>query len=153
MAGTVKSAKIDNRTSRARLRPGRHWRAIIPGRAHLGYHRELGDREGRWILRKYKVSGEYRVEPLGQADDVREADGERVLSFEQAHANAVARLNAPKGKVSHLTVRQAMERYVEFKRSQGQSVADTMSRGNAIQRTLVFEGVKILQSHLDLQDM
>ena len=59
------------------------------------------------------------------------ADGERVLSFDQAHANAVAQLNAPKGKVNHLTVRQAMELYVEFKRSQGQSVADVMSRGTA----------------------
>jgi len=133
MAGTVKHAKIENPTSRARLRPGRgpHWRTIIPGRAHLGYQRRPGDKEGRWILRRYLGTGKYRIAPLGTADDVREADGERVLSFDQAHANAVAQLNAPKGKVSHLTVRQAMELYVEFKRSQGQSVADVMSRGTA----------------------
>jgi integrase len=129
MAGTVKSAKIDNRTSRTRLRPGRHWRAIIPGRAHLGYQRRSGDREGRWVLRHYLGTGRYRIAPLGTADDVHEADGERVLSFEQAHANAVAQLNAPKGKVSRITVRQAMDRYVEFKRSQGQSIDDVTSRG------------------------
>jgi len=130
MAGTVKSAKIDNRTSRARLKPGRHWRAIVAGRSHLGYQRRPGDKQGRWILRRYR-SGKYSIENLGVADDVREADGERVLSFDQAHANAVAQLNAPKGRVSNLTVRQAMDRYVEYKRNRGQSVADVMSRGTA----------------------
>jgi integrase len=131
MAGTVKSAKIDNRTSRARLKPGRHWRAIVAGRSHLGYQRRPGEREGRWILRRYLGTGKYRIAPLGTADDLREADGERVLTFDQAHANAVAQLNMPQGKVSRITVRQAMERYVEFKRSQGQSVDDVMSRGTA----------------------
>lgn len=130
MAGTVKPAKIENPTSRARLKPGRHWRAIITGKAHLGYARRPEDKEGRWILRRY-LGGKYRIAPIGTADDVRKADGERVLSFDQASASALAQLNAPKARVNNLTVRQAMDRYVGFKTSQGQSVADVMSRGTA----------------------
>jgi integrase len=129
MAGTVRTAKIDNPTSRKRLKPGRHWRAIIAGRAHLGYERRPG-KEARWLLRRY-VAGKYRVIALGIADDAREADGVSVLSYDQAFANATAQLGAhPKTKGS-LTVRAAMAHYVEHKENLGQSVADVLSRGNA----------------------
>jgi integrase len=132
MAGAVREAKIQTVTSRARLSCGRkcHWRTIITGRAHLGYQRWPKDREGRWILRTYS-GAKYRIQPLGSADDAEAADGERVLNFDQAHANAIARLNAPKGKITRMTVKQAVQAYTDFKRSQGQPTGDLQSRATA----------------------
>jgi integrase len=129
MAGTVRHAKLESRTARARLKRGRqpNWQAIVPGRAHLGYQRREGSSEGRWILRRY-VGSRYRTVALGRADDVAAADGARVLSFEQAEAKARAAVDAPAGALHRLTVRGALERYVEFKRSEGQSVRDLVSR-------------------------
>ena len=100
MAGTVKHAKLESRTARARLKRGRqpNWQAIVPGRAHLGYQRREGSDEGRWILRRY-VGNRYRTVALGRADDA--------------------------------AARGAVERYVEFKRSEGQSVSDLLSRARA----------------------
>jgi integrase len=81
-------------------------------------------------LRRY-IARKYRIEGLGLADDVREADGEAVLSFDQANANANARQGAPKGNLAFLTVRQAMENYIVLKRSQGQPTSDLQSRARA----------------------
>ena len=66
---------------------------------------------------------------LGRADAP--ADGEHVLTFEQAGAKARTMVAAPNGgKVVNLTVRQAMARYLDYKRSQGQPVNDLLGRSN-----------------------
>ncbi len=145
MAGTVRAAKLESPTSRTRLRRGRkcHWRTIAPGRTHLGWRRWAGKRGeagGTWFLRRYigifkskngKDVAKYRTETLGLADDVRPANGETVLDFNQAQANANARLNSPKRGSANLTVREAMENYKRFKKSEGQPTDDLESRGNA----------------------
>jgi integrase len=130
MAGTVREAKLNSRATRARLKRGRqpHWRTIIVGRVHLGYQRWPEDQEGRWLLRRY-LDGKYRVVEIGKADDRLEADGEHVWSFDQAQANAMAQVDAPKAKVHRMTVRQAFERYIEHKAHQGQPTGDALSRG------------------------
>jgi integrase len=123
MAGTVRQAKIESRTSRARLKRGRqpHWRTIVPGRAHIGYQRKPEAQSGRWILRKYNGSA-YAVEPLGTADDVLEADGERILNYEQAHQKAIAKADAAEGKPrGRFTVRRALAKYIEYLEARGQS--------------------------------
>ena len=76
MAGIVKHARLESRTSRARLKRGRqpHWQAIS-GHAHLGYQRWPEDDAGRWILRRYD-GGKYSVQPLGRADDTLQSDGD-----------------------------------------------------------------------------
>ena len=85
---------------------------------------------GRWVLRRYIGNGKYRVTALGLADDAAAADGMEVLSFEQAAAKARAMVATPNGggTIERLTVRQAMERYVEYKHHKGQPVEDTVSR-------------------------
>jgi hypothetical protein len=88
---------------------------------------------GRWVLRRYiPASGKYRVQTLGRADDVARADGGDVLSFEQAKAKAHTMVASPAGgnggPIVQLTVRQAMDRYIEFKRTKGQPVRDLGSR-------------------------
>jgi integrase len=133
MAGQIKEATLSSRAARARLKSGRQpkWRNIVPGRVHLGYQRWKGDKAGRWLLRRLVGPDKYSVMALGRADDAVAANGQDVLSFEQAEAKARSLVEARVGKIERLTVKQAMERYVDFKRSQGQSVADVLSRGTA----------------------
>lgn len=132
MAGTVKHAKIESRSARARMKRGRqpHWRVLIVGRAHLGYQRWEDDKTGRWVLRRY-IDGKYSIEPLGLADDVESANGDQILSFEQAEAKARAIIDAPTRTAGRITVRQALENYIEFKRAQGQPTSDLISRTRA----------------------
>jgi integrase len=132
MARVIREARIESRTARAKLRRGRqpHLRTITVGRAALGYVRKPGAPAGRWILRRL-VEGDYRVMPLGVADDAAEADGDHVLSFEQAEAKARAMLDRPAAAAGRLTVRAALERYIDYKRDQGQSVSDLISRSDA----------------------
>jgi integrase len=133
MARTIKPANLDSRTARARLKRGRqaHWQPLQAG-SHFGYHHSRIDPAGRWLLRRYLGTNKYRLTELGLADDKQDANGERILSFEQAQAKARAMVETPEGdKVQRITVRQAMQRYVAHKRRLGQSVADVMSRGTA----------------------
>jgi GAF domain len=99
----------------------------------LGYRSMLGVPllRGDELLRRYLGNGnQYRITPLGLADDDRAANGSTVLDYAQAQAKARAMIDLPGGdKVHRLTVRQAFARYVEYKRSLGASVADVMSRG------------------------
>ena len=73
MAGTVKHARLESQSARARLKRGRqpHWQALVPGRVHLGYQCWKGDPTGRWVLRRYIGNGKYRSTTLGRADDAR----------------------------------------------------------------------------------
>ena len=126
MSGTVKEAKLQTPTARARLKRGRqpHWRSIIPGRTHLGYQRRRTDATGRWLVRRY-VEGRYSVETLGRADD---GDGDG-LSYEQALAAAQTKLGA--GPTTRVTVRRAMALYVEFLEAQGKRSSGVIGRAAA----------------------
>ena len=129
---TVREAALGNRTARARLKSGRqpHWRSLAPG-ITIGWQRWKGERDGRWLLRRRVGPNRYSVIPLGRADDARAADGDTNLSFQQAETKSRALVGIGVGKVERLTVRQAMTRYIDYKRAQGQSVADVLSRGSA----------------------
>ena len=130
MAGTVKHARLESPSARSRLKRGRqpHWQALREGRVHLGYQCWKGDAAGRWVLRRYVGNGKYRVTALGLADDAGEADGVRVLNFDQAEAKARAMVDTPAHRVHRLTVRQALARYIEHKRDLGQPVGDVLSQ-------------------------
>jgi integrase len=129
MAGTVREAKIESPTARQRLkRDG--WRTLIAGRAHLGYQRKPDTKRGRWILRQY-IDRKYRITPLGEADDAVPANGDTVLSFEQAEAKARAILDRPLAASRRMTVREAMADYIASKESQGQPTGDLRSRSAA----------------------
>src|SRR5215510_5142371 len=137
MSGTVKHARLESQSARARLKRGRqpHWQALVEGRVHLGWQCWKGDPAGRWLLRRYiPATGKYRVQALGRADDATRADGADVLSFEQAKAKAHAMVASPNGNgngpIVRLTVRQAMHRYIDFKHQKGQPVGDLISRSN-----------------------
>lgn len=91
MARTVRSARLENRTQRLRLAPGkRFWAAIAPGVA-LGYRRTRAG-FGTWSVRVLEDSaaGRYSLTALGTADDLENADGREVLTYFQAAEKARA---------------------------------------------------------------
>jgi integrase len=136
MAGTVQHARLESQSARARLKRGRqpHWQALVEGRVHLGWQCWKGEPVGRWLLRRYIGNGKYRVQTLGRADDAARADGADLLSFEQAKAKAHAMVASPNGNgngpIVRLAVRQAMNRYIDYKHQKGQPVGDLISRSN-----------------------
>jgi integrase len=87
MARTVRNAKIDSRSSRAKLSERRepYWTAISRGCA-MGYRR--GGKGGSWIARFRDEAGRQHYEALGAADDARDPDGLSVFSFAQAQDRA-----------------------------------------------------------------
>lgn len=89
MARTVRNAKIDTPSGRARLPVRRepHWTVISQGAA-LGYRK--GTKGGTWIARLRDDAGKQHYEALGAADDARDANGDDVLSFAQAQVKARA---------------------------------------------------------------
>jgi integrase len=87
VARTVRNAKIDRRSSRARLaqRAEPYWTVISEGCA-LGYRR--GTKGGTWIGRFRDDSGRQHYEALGGADDARDPDNLTAFSFAQAQSKA-----------------------------------------------------------------
>lgn len=83
MARTIRNAKIDTRSARAKLLNRRepYWTAISAGCA-VGYR--SGTKGGTWIARFRGDDGRQYYNALGAADDAREADGLTVFDFRQA---------------------------------------------------------------------
>jgi integrase len=107
---------------------------------HIGYRRLKG-RKGRpavagtWVARHYVGGRSYVVEKIGVADDFSDADGTIILSFAQAQDKArtrmVRRAQSANGVAYPLTVRAAIEAYLEFLEADGKSVVDARHRANA----------------------
>lgn len=135
MARTLRDSKLETRAARERLEPrGKpYWRELEPG-CHLGYRRLRG-KPGRWCARHYAGQQTYQVETIATADDFSDADGVAILSYRQAQAKArermVARAHHAAGKRGPLTVRDAVEAYLEFLDTHRKSGYDARHRANA----------------------
>jgi integrase len=138
MARVVVEAKLQNRTARERLtaRTEPYWRTIGEG-AHIGYYR--GSRGGRWVarFRKPGATGGYAKTTLGEADDVLDPDGERILSFAQAQEKArgwfdIMARDGRRPAGQPYTVGNALDDYMA--NFAGKSVTATRSRLEAIIR-------------------
>jgi integrase len=130
MARTLRDSKLDAREARLRLRVrGKpFWRLLEPG-LHLGYRR-LAGRPGSWCLRKYAGDQQYVVEALGTvADDYGTADGVTVMTFAQAQRAVLDRKPKPDGP---LTVRQAIENYLEFLQAHRKTADDARQTAKAL---------------------
>ena len=133
MPRKVRSAKTDTRSARSNLAQRRepYWARVARGYA-LGYRK--GSSGGTWIARRQMPGGGKQYKALGQADDALDADGYRVLSFDQAQDKArewfrqTARHEA--GIEDNLTVRDATEDYLGYlRRERAASTAyDTAKR-------------------------
>lgn len=89
MSRTVVEARLQERSSRLRLKPRHHpyWRTISEGR-HLGYYK--GARGSSWVARcSAPLEGGYVTKSLGTADDQFEADGTHILDWKQALEKAL----------------------------------------------------------------
>jgi integrase len=119
MSGTVRYAKLDSPTSRARLKRGRqpHWHTLVRGRAHLGFQRWPGTAPGRWVLRRL-VDGRYQVTALGT---------EAELDFNAAKEKA-EKLNGATTIAGRLTVRAAAAFYIERQAAKGRDTKATEAR-------------------------
>jgi integrase len=137
MARTVRDAKLETRAARDRLKPREkpYWRTIIPQVLHLGYRRRKSGAAGYWVERRYVrrdgPGSPYRIETIGLADDYQDANGDTVLSFAQAQARAVERREALDGPRGPLTVRGAVEAYLEFLETNRKTAEDARWRAAA----------------------
>jgi integrase len=140
MARTVRDAKLETRTARARLKEGSatYWRTLVPGQLHLGYRRRRADAPGSWVARRYigldaGGVGRYRKQRLGVADDYQDADGSGVLSFADAQQLAYGFEGTSGGNAGGggpLTVKQAMEDYLVYLRAERKTGDDAERRAN-----------------------
>jgi integrase len=142
MGRAVKDARLDRREARLKLDAQKepYWRLVSEG-AHLGYYR--GARVGKWVAR-YKAtgaSGGYAKKTLGEADDLRDADGETILTFTQADKAARAwfaeKERGDVAPVGPYTVSSALDDYSKaFKARTGAVPTDMTSRIEIIRPVL-----------------
>jgi integrase len=112
----TRQANLTNRTSRLKLRPLVRHRAKIGADLFLDYRRPKSG-PGTWSMKRY-VDGKYMLETLDAvADDMDDADDDRILSLHQAQAKARAlakahaERDAAKAAGPALTVARAVEEY------------------------------------------
>ena len=141
MARTIRDANLGTRAARLRLAVGERFFRGIDAGLHLGYRR--GENGGTWSIRYYLGAQTYRLEKIGVADDVQDADGHVVLDFAQAQALArkvyVERKRAADGVTATgpYTVKQALDDYVKaYEAGQtkggGKSPKNVRSRADAL---------------------
>jgi integrase len=140
MAQRVRESLIDNRTARARLAGRRkpYYRRVEEG-VHLGYRKPKGRKglpaaSGKWVLRQYTGGQTYRLNVIATADDFSDADGVKVLSFDQAVTKArdlmVAHARGEAGGPL-ITIADALHDYLAFLEHEGRGVRDARGRIDA----------------------
>lgn len=135
MARTPRDVRLESRTARLKLPAGRyHWRVLAPGLA-LGYRRgRVQDTIGVWSVR-WLVSGRPNLKHeyqnlAGRPDDFTEADGQDVLTYHQAVAEAHRfyqdwRRQQQAGPAGPLTVADVMADYLAWFASHRKALAHT----------------------------
>lgn len=139
MARTIRNAKIDSRSARARLsgRAEPYWTVIAAGRA-IGYRK--GKKGGNWVARWRDPKGKQHYHALGAADDALDPDGETILSCAQAQEQArdwfddqVASHSGGRVHKGPYTVEHALTDYHRWMESEGKkTVADSRTRAASL---------------------
>lgn len=134
----VRNAQLETRTARLKLTPRGlpYWVNLEQG-LHLGYRR-LKSTTGRWVVRFYlgKESVKaYEKRVIAQADDYSDADGVRVLSYDQAQEKARAlnkrRLFAETVEGGPYTVQRAIDDYIAYLQASGKDYKNARHRAYA----------------------
>ncbi|MER8688754.1 integrase [Mesorhizobium sp. M1136] len=136
MAKRVRDAHLETKTAREKLKArGKPYYKSIGPRLHVGYRK--GKTGGVWVARFYLGKAEsekdcYRVQKIGIADDMQDADGKTVLDFWQAqdaaralHAEQSAAIEPATEALP--TVRDAVEAYIAVR-----DARDSRRRGRVV---------------------
>ena len=119
MARNVRSARLETRSARAKLRQqGKpHWVPLGRGLA-LGY-RKIANGAGRWVVRRADGHGANWTKAFAHADDFEPSNGDSILTYLEAQqaARAIARGDGTSGGI--VTVRDAIDRYAADLRTRG----------------------------------
>jgi integrase len=132
MARTIRDNSLGTRTARQglKIRSKPYYRGITEG-LHLGYRRLRGA-DGSWTARIYVGDQQYITEKIGIADDLNDADGVAVLTFNQAADKArerhTARARQDAGLHGPVTVNDAIAAYVVHLDHNGKKT-DAVERG------------------------
>lgn len=116
MARSIRSAKLETRTARARLaaRHAPYWVVLVEGRA-LGYRR--GPQGSGWFAKYRGEDGTRHQKRLGSTDDGLDGGATDILSFAEAQKAArewFDRLDRAHGRrLDRYTVGQALDDYLE----------------------------------------
>jgi integrase len=151
MARTRQDRKLVSPSARVALkvRPEPYWRTISKGLA-IGYRK--GTTGGTWIARHFSVATKRRVESIGIADDHENADGVRILSFDQAQKKVhkwIGRLTAEEtgGVVAGpYTVARALDDYVAERESATRAPKDR-------DRAIIEAHIKPILGHIELNKL
>jgi hypothetical protein len=151
VARTVRNAKLDTRSARAKLpaQKSAYWISISRGFA-VGYRK--GAKGGVWLAKT--VDGADRRETtLGPADDALDADGERVLDYAQAQAKARDWLASLHGAAAPgpYTINRCLDDYIaDYKRRGGKALDRLVITANAFIRPQLGAGeIKALNGGRD----
>ena len=119
MGRQVRDSKLGSREARSKLQKRHHpyWREIYQG-LHVGYRK--GEKGGVWIGRQYLSDGKYDVWRLGISDDVADADGENILSFQQADEK-VRKGPLGRGAGGVKNVVDVMDLYMDYQKLEARS--------------------------------
>ncbi len=146
MARTIRNAKIDSRSARSKLPVGKtiHWVALTHGHA-MGYRK--GPKGGTWVA-KYVGSDKRLQATLGLADDLMDADGERVLTHKQAQDKAMAWFEAVSAPPAPPTtgLAKALDQYEADLKTRGGDLGNIARLRRHVPRLLLDKDVSALTS-------
>ena len=112
MAKRVRDSELEFRAARGKLKPrGKPYYTAIGQGLHLGYRK--GATVGKWVVRRYVGDQNYEVKTIATADDIEDADGERVLNFWQAQDRA-REIAGRKTYSGPYRVRDAVAAYLDY---------------------------------------
>ena len=123
LARTVRNAKLDTRSARAKLptKKSGYWVPISRGFA-LGYRK--GPKGAVWLARLIDIKGRREV-TLGPADDALDSDGQHILDYSQAQARGrewFTALNTP-AESGPYTVNRCLDDYIaDYTRRSGKAL-------------------------------
>ena len=137
----------DPRGARSAQRARKPYYRRIEEGLHLGYRKPRGRRgkpagAGKWVARHYVGRQAYTIkrtlytiETIGIADDLSDADSVASLSFwhaqQKARERMARRLHDANGILGPLTIKGAIDRYLDALENGGKSVVDSRHRAKA----------------------
>lgn len=130
--------KVHIRTGRAALKEQKepYWRNVAKGLA-VGYFK--GANGGTWIARYFSVQTGRRKTALGLADDIGDADGVRILSFDQASIAAqVWQAKLIEGETGSIISKWTVE----------QAMADYLKDGERVRRKQLYHTRSVINTHI-----